>query len=207
MLMPSTTTSGTPLQETDFYKSGLWKEWKERNERIGYAYRFLKQYEGTNPRLLELKHKITRIIARGGKQGKKEEVLTLPEIEEAYALSRGYPELPPPEPEEEKTGRKRAIPPPNYREDAKRARERGLVPISDAHRAELRRKLEQLNPGVYCEFVYLTEKNYITRKGDFVSYDEDFIILMGETGSFWKIPIEKVFHGTYDIKQQGGKLK
>lgn len=125
-------------------------------------------------------------------------------------LKRIYPPdgvRPPPTPEKGKRKRSDAEFKVSYTLDAQRARESGLVPLSDAHRAELRRKLEQLNVGVYCVFVYLTDKSHLTRKGEFVSFDEKEITLLGDTGQFWRVPIDRVFHGTYNVEQQGGKLK
>lgn len=199
------TSSGIPLEETEWYKNGGHAEWVERNRRWGYAYRFVKAYEGNDPRMLELKLAVAPRRKRGDPDAPKARLLTPMELEEVYEFSRSFPELPPADPDAEKKVRGQGKI--SWTAEAKRVREQGLVPISDAHRAELRRKLEQLSPGVHCEFVYLTEKSHLTRKGDFVSYDDENIILMGENGSFWKIPIEKVFHGSYDVKQQGGKLE
>lgn len=200
------TSSGTPLEETEWYQSGGHQEWRDRNRRWGYAARFLKAYEGKDERMLTLRRKATQNPKAENPEDKAAKPLAPMELEEVYAFSRNFPELPPAEPEP--TGKKpKGFPKASYAYEAQRARELGLVPLSDEHRAELRRKLEKLNVGVRCEFIYLTESSHLTRKGEFVSFDEKEILLMSDKGTFWKVPIEKVFHGTYNIEQQGGKIK
>ena len=102
--------------------------------------------------------------------------------------------------------------PPSYTAAAKAARESGLVPLSEERLTELRRRLALLQVGVHCEFIYLTEgptQSHLTRKGEFVSYEEETndITLLGGKGTFYRIPIQRVFHATYSVEEQGGTIK
>ena len=92
--------------------------------------------------------------------------------------------------------REKKLPAPSWTATVKAARQGPMPPLQGAMFDEVVDILSEVPHGTYCEFVYLTERSHMTRKGYFAGFDGEVVSLQSEKGPIYRVPLAMTIYAT-----------